>query len=186
MEKKTKLLALEKNILKFRAIQMVLMLHEVENLKTSIVNAIRATDRILNSQLTRLPMGERNVIKNAISILIKVEVLTLEEGKDLEELIQFRNMIGHSIHSLLSDVSAPNFALDLKHTYDYSALERIINFRKKIQVGMMGKFVQEIDFRDIIFEQAGAAYKNELRRLEAKITKQLAVRRKLQVFELKN
>lgn len=51
MRKSPKLLALEKNILKYRALQMVLLLHQVESLKSFILGSIRATDKFISNSV---------------------------------------------------------------------------------------------------------------------------------------
>lgn len=53
---RAKLPALEKNILKYRALQMVLLLHQVEALRSFVIGSIRATDSIPTiSREIRLP-----------------------------------------------------------------------------------------------------------------------------------
>ena len=48
--KATQLPALERNILKYRALEMVIILFEVEDLKNFALNAVQGTDKVLRDE----------------------------------------------------------------------------------------------------------------------------------------
>jgi hypothetical protein len=177
MRKKPKLPALEKNILKYRALQMVLLLHQVESLKAFVLGSMRATDRIHSgSQEPMLPEGTKKIFKKVWAFLVKEGVITESESQDIQNIIDLRNDIGHSIHNTVMDISGPEFMLQNKKTYDYHALERFEQYREKISEGMRDKFALEIGFRELSFEEAENTYKEELSRLYKKITRQYSIR----------
>ena len=173
-----KLRALEKNILKYLALQMVLLLHQVESLRAFVIGSIRATDRSPRSGSTaRLPAGAKKPMEKALAVLVSEGVISAKESSDLQSIVELRNKIGHTIHELVQDVSAPWLLDRADPVYDYFALERFDRYRAKITAGMMKNFVLELSSREYSFEQAEATYKEELMRLRVRIDRQLANRR---------
>ncbi len=159
MEKCPKLLALEKNILKYRALQIVLLLHQVESLKSFVLGSIRATDK------ERLPSGTKKLFPKVWAKLVKEDIITEEESKDIQQIIDIRNQIGHSIHSLVLDISARQFIMSKNDVYDYYALERFEKYSDKIAKGMNRRYFLVIGIRELAFEEAERTYKEELCRL---------------------
>lgn len=172
-----KLPALEKNILKYRALQMVLLLHEVESLRSFLIGSIRGTDLLPGrAGSDRVPEGTRGPMQKALRVLVDESILTEEESQDLQTIVEFRNAIGHTVHKLVEDISAPPELHPRLRGYDYGALDRFERYRGKIERGMTGKFMLKLDFRDVVFDQAEATYKEELARLRKRIDRQLARR----------
>jgi hypothetical protein len=169
--------ALEKNILKFRALQMVLLLHQVESLRLFVISSIRATENFRRG-VQHLPEGEKRPMEKALALLVKEEVLSQPESEDLQKIIEIRNKIGHTIHELVDDISAPKSIRKKDAIYDYFALERFERYRTKISSGMRRKFVLSLGSREVSFEQAEATYKEELGRLQKRIERQYEVRRR--------
>ena len=172
---RSKLPALEKNILKYRALQMVLLIHQVESFRSFLIDSIRANDKI--AALT-LPEDGKKLMKKAFQILVEKEIITKEESEDLQSIINLRNQICHKIHELVADISAPKTLLGVDQIYDYFALDRFERHRDKISKGMMKHFVLTITFHEVIFEQAEATYKEELGRLHKRIDRQYEERKK--------
>jgi hypothetical protein len=187
MNMRPKLLALEKNILKYRAFQMILLLHQVESLKSFALDSIRYTDRIFSEKNKknneRLPEGTKKLFPKVWAILVNEKILTEEESNDIQRIINIRNKIGHSIHSLVSDVSAKDYGFDIEsrldeldELYDYYALERFEKYRLKIELGMSKKYVLSVSMNQLFFEEAEKTYKEELNRLTKKIERQFSER----------
>ena len=174
--KAPKLRALEKNVLKYRALQMIMILHAHETLKRRLINSIRTTDRIFKHTPERLPPGCKKPYEKALQILIDHGILSEIESKHLLEYANFRNTIGHDVHKLLQYITGSDSTNDMTCLYDYYALERLQRYRKKISDGMMRGFVNEIGFAELIFEQAELTYKEELERLDRKIRRQIHAR----------
>ena len=127
--------------------------------------------------MKRLPDGTKRPMEKALAILVTEGVLTKLESDDLQNVIALRNKIGHTIHELVEDISAPREIRRRNSIYDYFALKRFERYRAKISAGMMKCFVLSISFREVAFEQAEGAYKEELERLHKRIDKQFAARR---------
>jgi len=173
-----KLRALEKNILKYRAFQMVLLLHQVESLRTFVIGSIRGTDSLpLGTGVQRLPPGTKKPMEKAFAILVHEGIINDDESQDLQKIIELRNKIGHTIHELVEDISAPRMLGKRDPVYDYFALKRFERYRDKIEDGMGKHFVLELSFRNLSFEQAEATYKEELDRLRRTINRQFEARR---------
>jgi hypothetical protein len=177
MIKRRTFAALEKNILKYRAIQMILLLHQVESLKSFVLGSIRSTDRLVLEEKQRLPDGTKKLFIKVWAILVNEGIITKEESEDIQNIVEIRNEIGHSIHNLVLDISGPEFVLKGKKAYDYFALDRFEKYRTKIERGMNRKFILEVGFRELAFEKAEKAYKEELLRLRKRIERQYEIRR---------
>jgi len=168
--------ALEKNILKYRALQMVLLLHQVESLRAFVIGSVRGTDAV-SGGVKRLPEGAKKPMEKAFAVLVQEGVITEKESEDLQKIIGLRNKIGHSIHELVQDISAPRLLGRRDPIYDYFALERFERYRAKISSGMTKRFVLQLSFRELSFERAEATYKEELVRLHKRIERQFTARR---------
>ena len=159
---------------------MVLLLHQVETLKSFVLESIKSTDKILLSKKEeRIPEGTKKPMAKSWELLVRENIITEEESKDIERIIEIRNEIGHSIHGLVVDVSAPQFMLQNDKIYDYFALERFEQYQKKIEHGMRAMFILKIGFREIAFEEAEKTYKEELKRLSKKIDRQYKIRKQI-------
>ena len=113
--KGTQLPALERNILKYRALEMVIILFEVENLKNFVLNAVQGTDKVLREPgKQRIPEGAKNKYKKAWTALVSDGVLTQCESAEIQRLIDYRNSIGHRLHELTYDLSRETIAEDMK------------------------------------------------------------------------
>lgn len=167
--------ALEKNILKYRALQMILLLHEMESLRTFIIGSIRSTDNIFGAMKgipKELPEGAKRPLQKALNLLVSKGILSNEESEDIQEINEIRNTIGHSIHNLVNDITCPDTRLMECKEYDYHALTRLEAYREKIEKGLQKSHVMLISFDGVAFEQAELTYKEELSRLKKKIDRQ--------------
>ncbi|WP_310154583.1 hypothetical protein [Luteimonas sp. 3794] len=108
---------------------------------------------------------------------VELSILTTAESDDLRDIINIRNDIGHRVHDLFADISGKKLKLAGDYQYDYKALQRLNMYRRKIESGMGKHFIQEISFREMIFEEAELTMREELQRLDRRITKQMEVRR---------
>ena len=176
-----KLPALEKNILKYRAFQMILVLFHAESLKRLIISSIQETDRLLSEADRELPEGSKYTVGKAFQILVEDSVLTADESEEVQRLIDYRNDIGNRIHELTQDIGYPEKPegfldyVDIKYNYD--ALQKLKHFRKKIEEGLSGKYIISLSFDSVSFENAEIAYIEELNRLHDRITRQFDERK---------
>ncbi len=177
--------ALEQNILKYRALEMVLILFYAENLREFVLSTIRATDRSRDGGTDRLPDGSKDVYKKMWRILISEGIITKTESDEIEALVNFRNDIGHRVHQLTLDVSREPMARDFAKfletkgkKYDYGARKGLKDYRAKLSQRMQSKYVMELSFDPLFFEPAEKAYEQELTRLDRKIRRQIEARKK--------
>jgi len=176
---KKRLTSLEKNILKYRALEMILILFYIEDLKLFVVNSMRATDAWLPTVERAATCEEtKNSYKTIWKLLVSDGILTSNESADIQRLIDYRNTIAHRTQHLTSDIGATHLGHLNEISYDYEALEKILAYREKTERGMSSKYVISISFRSVIFDSAERAYSQELRRLKAKIQRQVAARQR--------
>jgi uncharacterized protein YutE (UPF0331/DUF86 family) len=174
-----RLYALEKNILKYRAFEMVLVLFYIEDLKSFILHSIDASDRV-TGRTQRIPEGTKNRLPKAFKILVDDGVITQAESDEIQRLIEYRNEIGHRIQELTVDVGTSEIAKtmrDLKGVkYDHYARKKLKAFRKELPRRMQGRYVLSLSNREQMFEAAEATYEQEISRLSKRITEQVSER----------
>jgi uncharacterized protein YutE (UPF0331/DUF86 family) len=180
----TRFPALEQNILKYRALEMVLILFYVENLKEFALGAVRATDEFMMDEMgkkDRLPGGTKKVYRKLWSVLVSDGVITADESKEIQSLIDYRNLIGHDIHKLTLDLTRDPLGQEFVKfegaKYDYAARRRLKYFREKLHERIGGKYITVMSLDDLFFEAAEKAYEQELARLDRKIGRQLTLRK---------
>jgi uncharacterized protein YutE (UPF0331/DUF86 family) len=171
----SRLSALEKNELKLRALEMVLVLFYVEDMKHFVIEAIRATDRVQGiADGGRLPPGTKNLYKKAWAILVDANVLSQQESDELQDLVDYRNLVAHQTYVLTADVGRyTSFRPVMEEaTYEEGALKRVQHFRDKLFSEMRRGFVLTISFRGLNFEAAERTYLAELAILRRKLQRQ--------------
>lgn len=176
--------ALERNILKYRAYEMAMILFYVEDLKNFVIDSIQSTDKILGlrgNSKPRIPSGAKNKCEMAWAVLVVDGIISEEESKEIQRLIDYRNDIAHRIHELTCDLSREPFARDYaafrKSRYDYEAVKILRQFREKISHGIQGRYIMPLSFDELLFEYAEKTYQEELKRLDRKIMRQMEVRK---------
>jgi hypothetical protein len=176
--------SLEKNIAKFRAMELILVQFRVERFKRSVVEALRATDR-LHINLTgtsakdrRLPDG-KDLVDRALSILVNDGIFSAAETKEIIELIDYRNKIAHQVDSLLHDVAAARTERGLRGEaqYRYDALSRIDLFQHKFD--RANAYVRVVHIENFGFFLVEDMFVVELAKLRKRINVQWLKRKEL-------
>ena len=181
----TKLLALEQNILKHRAMEMLLVMFYAEELKRGVLNRIQNTDRLMsrfrdgNAELERVPIGTKNAVDNALAALVTDHAITAEQKTEIVGLIDYRNVIGHQMHNLLLDVSPERIARDMitylperLPKYNYKAVTRLRYFLDLLDgLYRTHHYVMELNLDRMLFKSAEKTFLAELKRLELKISR---------------
>jgi uncharacterized protein YutE (UPF0331/DUF86 family) len=178
MKNKVKLLpSLERNILKYRSLQMSLILFYIEDLKRFVVQSIQATDEVLGTD--RLPDGKK-LYERAWQFVVDEGILTAEESAEIQELIDYRNDIAHKFHLMTFDLSPENFARERKSVqgvrYDYEAVDRVKEIRDKVFLGFQAKFVMRAGLDAALFADQEHSINYELDLLACRIDKQFELR----------
>ena len=175
--------ALEQNILKYRAFEMVIILFHIEELKSFVLGAVRATDKLRypnDETRHRLAQGTKKLYEKMWALLVSDGILTQEESDDLQDIIDYRNQIAHSIQKLTFDISnealSENYIQFKGVKYDYEALKRLEAYQDKIHTLLSSKYILPLGFSSLLFESAEYTYKRELKRLDNKIRRLLVIR----------
>lgn len=181
-----KIHSLEKAILKYRAFEMMIIIFHVEQLKTLVRSSIESGNNSSSNAFPdmprMLPKGTKNLFRKIWTILVLEDILTQEESEEIQNLIQYRNKIAHSIQDLTFDASTQS--INKQHQdyrgviYKSGLLERIKYFNEKVYKGLSDKYIITIGFDELLFETAQTVYEEELERLDTKISKLKEIRKK--------
>jgi hypothetical protein len=178
----TQLPALEKNVLKYRAFEMILTIFYAEELKRKIVGAIESTDAIKSRNNPRITPTTKNKFQRAMQAIVTDGVVTSQERDEIVALIDTRNGIAHSIHEMTFDISRDSFARGIleyeRPKYNLQALSRLKYFYKELPRRMMSRYSFILSFNDSLFRSARKTYEAELKRLDKKIQAQFRNRDK--------
>src|SRR5262249_60171051 len=88
--------ALERNILKYRALEMVIILFTAEDLKNFVVEAAQhAYNSRDPSGRGCIPEGAKNPYKKACDVLVSDDILSYVESDEIRRLVNYRNDIAH-------------------------------------------------------------------------------------------
>lgn len=164
--------ALERNLLKYRTYEMVVILFHIEDLREYVLTTIRANDK------GRIPDGVKKPYEKAWAYLVEKGVITQDESDDIRKLTDYRNTIAHDIQKLTCDLSQETFVVtwgDESVKYDYKALLRLKKYRPKIEKGLR-HMIYVASFDHLMFEAAERTFEEELTRLRKKIDKLFAAR----------
>lgn len=176
--KNMRLLALEKNILIYRALQMALFLFHAEDLKRTLVGSVGAKMRREKEENLE---GGKLLIK-IFQRLVREGILTQSESTELQNLIEYRNQIAHEIHHLTGDIEVPGRRYGLRHylklRYDYDALNRVKKWHHVLGNRLLRHYMMQYSCDSLIFEAAEKAYQVELKSLRKRIDRQMAERRR--------
>lgn len=171
-----KLPSLEKNILKYRAFEMLLVVFEIEELRRFVVDSIRGTDAILKNEHRLPPQAKpRDLMERVWCVVKNHGILDDEECEDVQRMFAYRNTIAHRIHEMTADISefARRGGAKLPFDgYDYAALEKIRRYKHKIYEGFRQRFILSTSLNRLYFEPAERVFEDELTSLRKRIDKQ--------------
>lgn len=183
-----RLRALERNILKYRGTQMLLVLFYVEELKRDILGCVRATDHMrgaigFSKGPQRAPEGSKGAWKKALDALEGDGLLTTDERAEVDQLVGLRNTIAHELHNLVADLSSDTAAQDFvmfssrRKRYDYDAVERLRHYHKLLDRRILEHhYAATLSFNPPIFRATERAFWDELKRLRRTIDRQFEKR----------
>lgn len=177
--------ALEQNIVRYRALEMVLVLYYTENLRNLIIGTIQATDRVrsaLNDKVDlneRIPARTKRPLQKALNILLADQIVTEAEKIEIEKLVRYRNDIAHRLAQLNIDIGQTALERDFirfrqsgSPRYDYGALERLRSYRKLLIERMSGTYVFTVSLEPLLFESTEKALTLGLQRIRRTIDRQ--------------
>lgn len=175
--------ALESNVLKLRALEMILIVFYMEDLRRFIIKAVTLTNQIIQ-QPGSLPGDDDDyatkVLKQATKALVDAGVMSKDQRTEFNKLVAYRNVIGHEPHFLTVDVGpyedlAEMIAIGKKNPsgYDGTMLDRVIKMRKYLHEAVAKKFIMEVNFDSLMFETAEKTYLAEIKLLKSEISSQI-------------
>jgi len=178
----SRLPALERNILRLRAMQMMLVLFYAEQLKQQVLDLIQRTDRFQertkpNSVSERVPEGAKNPVGKALDALVTDGAITQADKAEIRDLIDYRNLVAHDIHDLVSDLSterhvrlSASISPERFEKYDYSAVDRLRHFRKHLNgLYRTHRYLVTVHSGGILFSTAERTFLAEISALKRKI-----------------
>ncbi|HCD83186.1 MAG TPA: hypothetical protein DEQ45_05030 [Agrobacterium sp.] len=134
----SRLPALERNLIRLRSMQMVLVLFYAEQVKQTVLNLVQTTDRfrVMSGRgVDRVPKNAKDQVKKCLKALVEDGLLSVDESEEIRHLIDYRNMVGHEIHELVADISTEravrdrfDFAVTDGRAYNYEAVERLRHY----------------------------------------------------------
>jgi len=187
----SRLPALESNIVKYRAMEMILVIFHAEELRRLIIDTVRVTDSI-RSALARdgstavesISQSTKRPLQRALRFLVSNGSLSEEEKAEIEQLVDYRNHVAHRIHHLVADIGNHGFLREYREfrdkndpQYDYKALTRLRFYRKSLPDRLRSRHVMTVSLAPLLFRSAEKAIDKEIRRLSRKIDRQLACRK---------
>jgi hypothetical protein len=185
----SRLPALEQNILRYRAMEMVLALFYAEDLRKTIIGCVQTTDRMKRvlddkaEQPEHVAAGAGNPLQKALAALVADQTLSEDEKREIEKLINYRNDIAHRLEELTADISLNKVAREYARfrpthgpKYDYYATERLRFYRRLVEERTRRKHVLQLSIAPLLFEGAEKALTLGLRRLRRTIDRQFAAR----------
>lgn len=163
---------LESNELKARALEMILILFYMEDLKEFVLKSISSTSEFRKTDLLNMidKDSKDKPFEKARALLVSEKIINQEESDEIKKLVDYRNHIGHRVYQLTVDVGAYS-DLDIIPQYDYTAVKRAQELRSKVINGMGRKFILAMSFNTLAFDAAETVYRKEIDRLKKKINK---------------
>lgn len=169
--------ALEKNILIYRAIEMVQFLFYAEDLREQLVSSV---GRSINEQISP-PLKGSKLMAKIFKRIEDEQLITEAESTEIQNLLDHRNAIAHDIQKLTGDIELPRrnyrFSKYLKIKYDYDALDRLKHWHKALELRLSAHYFLSVSFNPLLFEAAEQAYESELIRLKKRIDRQYLARK---------
>ena len=151
--------ALEKNIIRYRAIQSVLTMCYTEKLKRDI--------------FCMVPGGSRIGIKKAVKAWVDKGAITQKESIKIRRLIDYRNNLAHEFHKMNADLSTlyDSPIMDDVKQYDYAVIHQLkatINLLYE-RVQATPQWILKIGLESLDFETVEHVLTSELKTLERRI-----------------
>jgi len=183
--------SLEHNILRYRALEMVLALFYAQDLREFVVGCIEATDHMRGALKDegetpppRVTDTTPRALQKALKIMVQDGVLTREDKAEIGKLIAYRNYIAHQVDDLVIDLSPGRRARDYAEfikgkgiAYSYTAVERLKHYRILLHRRAGRKYVMRYGHSALSFAAIERALSADLKRLRRRIDRLFIERR---------
>ncbi len=185
--------ALERNIVKYRAIQVALVIHYTEKLRRTVIGSVQATSK-LRKVRRKYKSGERVLVsgdevirfKSALNVWVDEGWINRNEAVEIRRLIDFRNDVSHRLHQLNVDISRYRYDQerlyhfpDTVKRHDYKAVDQLKEMIEILDVRVVSHHLgRMVGLEDLSFETSEHILTSELKSLGRKINRLTAKRKK--------
>lgn len=168
------MLALERNIVKFRSMEMMVFIYEAEQLRKFILSCIDNGHMFAGTE-NPLKKPGKQFYEILWGIIEDNDILPRHEIEQLVSLLQYRNDIAHRVDELLIDINSDNIHFQ-EIKYDYTALTEMYKLKDKVETNMAKKYPMTANLNAHTLEPIIDTLKQELARLSKRINRQLVSR----------
>ena len=189
--------ALERNILRLRSMQVMLVLFYTEQIKAKVLGLFEATEDFRacvgngSHQASTNAKSQKNRLKRCFDILVADGALTIDQRDEIRRLTDFRNLIGHDIHELVGDLTTSRHlriwqgnGAENTSLYDYQATDRLRYYHDLIEgLPVTHHYTGTIGLARMKFDTAERTLLADITRLMKKIQRQYDARN-LRIREL--
>jgi len=169
---------------KLRALEMVLVLYYMEDLKESVIASFKASDDIRSDVSFDESQSKGKNSKGLLNFkqarlrLLSEGIISDSESERILELIELRNTIGHEIYKVTADIG-PNSHL-VKYIddaacntilYKYDVVSAARKLRREVIDRMGRNYVIALPFSPVVFSAAESTYMKEIKSLKRKVGK---------------
>lgn len=180
--------ALERCMVRHRALEFVLILHHAEELKRSVIDTVATQKdwrrRFRNDGDQAAPVKPGKQLSRAFDWLVGEGVLTADERAHMVALIDRRNEVAHHLDQVTADLSTERRVrewLDYypdRKTHDHETLDALRAARRLLSDRMIAhSHVLTLDFRGMFFETTERVLTADLKALDRRIRKLIKGRR---------
>ncbi len=183
--------ALERNLMMYRTIQFVLVLHYTEELKKTVIMPVQHKFSEFKVKQTHGPRKysldtSSKIFYGSLKKWVDGGLIDDKESSEIRRLVNFRNDVAHRLNQLSVDISRYSFHQELLRNYpyilkhhDYEAVDRLKTTIKLLNVRKCHHhWPNVIGLEGLYFETAESILFSELKSLERKIKRLVTKRRK--------
>ncbi|EPY4803705.1 TPA: hypothetical protein MM166_004284 [Klebsiella pneumoniae] len=166
--------ALERNIIKYRSMQVLIFSFYIEDFKRVIESTLKFEliyTHFKDYQDEKPPshMGE------AMDMLERKGLISREDRTEYAQLVKYRNQTSHEIELMFFDLTQDDAADIYKAykaiKYDYECIDRIKRLRNKVLSNLSKKLLSVVSMRENMFEDVEKTFNHEMKKLELRIEK---------------
>ncbi|MEY8709168.1 hypothetical protein [Mangrovibacter phragmitis] len=173
---------LERNIIKYRSMQILIFSFYIEDFKRKIISSLKVKLIYNNLEGYKNEIAPSNM-GDAMDMLERKNILSKEDRAEYAKLIKYRNQTSHEIELMFLDL-VKNDAEEIYKTYkvikyDYEAIEKIKKLRDKVLNKLSRELILSINLRENMFELIEGTYFYEMKKLEVAIEKGIINRKKM-------
>lgn len=177
--------ALERDILKYRSMEVVLILFYTEQLKYKIQSLVQETDSFradigVNNSV-RVQKHEKDQFKKCLNALQADKAISVGDGNEIEKLIKYRNLVAHDIHEIFFDIADERNVRkflqpvsDFISAYNIYAVTRLQHYIDILNREQMTRpYIGTIGIDNIKFVAAERVLLDELGKLKKRIDRKI-------------